>query len=207
MRANFFFFLLFLFLSLQSLQQRTRRGSWKGLGQSFGCGLDVDQKVICFGSNDLGQTNAPTDSQYTALSVGTCKSCAIDTEGKMSCWGYSGGGDENTYKVVSTSHSGVCSSSYTWAIDTNDELAYWGVSNSPDTAGTYKDVATGGADACAITTAGVVKCWGMNEEPTGASNFDSIYVETGSGSSAQACALTTEGKLTCWGNVFIPILE
>jgi hypothetical protein len=179
-----------------------------GLGQSFGCGLDVDQKIICFGYSDFQQTNAPTESApYTSLTVGACKSCAIDANDKMVCWGYGGGGvaSEESYKVVSTSNSGVCSSSFTWAIDINDEITMWGLPSPPTTSGPYKDVATGGNDACAITTGGAIECWGMTEDPPTSTNFSSVYGNQTNYNSTQACALTTSGQLACWGSLFIPV--
>jgi len=67
--------------------------------------------------------------------------------------------------------------------------------------GTFKEVAAGGNVACAISTAGSLECWGMDQDPPAGSNYVKVVADTD-----QACALTTEGKLTCWGNVFIPAL-
>ena len=52
----------------------------------FSCGLRSDGTITCWGSNDEGQTNAPS-GQFTSLSSGSAHSCGLRGDATIACWG------------------------------------------------------------------------------------------------------------------------
>jgi hypothetical protein len=174
------------------------------VGVNFGCGLNNSGQIVCFGDNNDYDDN-PSGSGYTSFDVGEIYSAAIDANGQMQCWGGSGycAASGMTFTKVSVDKSGQYSYPNTWAIDTDGQLHEWDFFSYEVTLeGTYKEVAAGGNVACAISTAGSLECWGMDQDPPAGSNFVKVVADTD-----QACALTTEDKVTCWGNTYIPLVD
>jgi alpha-tubulin suppressor-like RCC1 family protein len=124
-----------------------------------------------------------------SISVGFLSACALTTLGAVECWGDNSHGElgdgttttRSTPAVVTGLGSGVAS------------------------------ISAGLNQACAVTTAGAVLCWGDNTygqlgdgtrtnrlTPVGVSGLDSgvAKVTTGLGHS---CALTVAGGVKCWG--------
>ena len=57
------------------------------MGWGFVCGLRADGSISCAGSNDQGQTDAPT-GEFKQLSLqGSSAACALRTDGTVACWG------------------------------------------------------------------------------------------------------------------------
>lgn len=133
--------------------------------------------------------------------------------------------DESTYgtvAAVATSGSSICilidGVLKCWGDDSNGTVgngATSGFMTTPKTvnAGTsFSAVAmSGGGTACAITTSGVLKCWGSNfngsvgdgttankTSPTTIAS-GTLYSEISTGV-YHTCGITTANVLTCWGN-------
>jgi alpha-tubulin suppressor-like RCC1 family protein len=158
--------------------------------------------LFCWGSNtsgELGIAGAGTSvAVATASSLssgvssigpgGTIHRCAVQS-GAAHCWGYNGMGQlGNGSTVGSTVPVGV------------QGLASGVIA-----------VASGGHFACALTSAGGVKCWGDNglgQLGNNSTNWSPIPVDVqglSSGVAAiaaggvHACALMTTGGVKCWG--------
>ncbi|WP_419553561.1 hypothetical protein [Candidatus Poriferisodalis sp.] len=63
-------------------------------GYSHSCGLRVDEKVICWGSNHFGQADVPS-GLFTAVSAGGAHSCAVRIDMTLACWGSDSHGSTN----------------------------------------------------------------------------------------------------------------
>ena len=55
-------------------------------GGYHACGLRADGTIVCWGSNNHGQTDAP-DGFFSAVSAGNYFSCGLRTDGTITCWG------------------------------------------------------------------------------------------------------------------------
>ena len=129
---------------------------------------------FCWGTPDAGRSD-PGGPTYRAISVGYLHNCAVTTENKIRCWGYSqypgGGGPEP---------------------DLDRDL-----DNPPE--GDFLDVATGDHHTCGLTTSNSVVCWGSSHEGQATSpggRFTAI-----SAGDNHTCGLRPGGEAACWGGL------
>lgn len=173
-----------------------------GSGVDFGCALSDAGAVSCWGSNGHGQLgNGLRESSYTpvdvvglssgvsTIAVGGGHACALTSEGGVKCWGdgrYGQLGDGRTMSSMTP------------------------VDVSGLTSGVVA-VASGNIHSCALTDAGVVKCWGdnrtlqagrpgatMSSTPYTLTTLPSDITAIAAGGS-HSCALTSAGAALCWG--------
>ena len=128
--------------------------------------------------------------------AGGAFSCALTTAGGVKCWGYGGGWGSLGNASVENSATPVDVTGLTRGV---------------------VQIAVGIAHACALTTAGGVKCWGANVYGAlGNGTFASTYplgtatpgdvigltsdVAQISAGYFYTCAVTTSGGAKCWGN-------
>jgi len=187
---------------------------WKQMvaGDDYTCALNYGGQFYCWGWNQFGQLgdgttvdkDTPTrinsgdlsGKTITAIAAGQSHACAVDTSGRLYCWGTNGYGQLGDGTNV-ISHAPV-------------------LINGGDLAGkTVTAVAAGFYHACALTSEGKVYCWGRN-----------MYGEVGDGTTTQrdvpalasggdlagktvvaimadgyhTCAIDTNSRLYCWGN-------
>jgi alpha-tubulin suppressor-like RCC1 family protein/uncharacterized protein YjbI with pentapeptide repeats len=170
------------------------------------CALTTTGTVYCWGSNSKGQlgngttTNSstpvavtmPTGVTFTSLSVGSSHNCAIATTGTAYCWGgssvYQLGNNINqdrTTPVAVVMPAGV----------------------------TFTSIGAALNHTCAISSTGVVYCWGSNYRgelgigttpsdrpvPTSISMPTSVTFTALDVSNYHTCAISTAGAAYCWG--------
>jgi alpha-tubulin suppressor-like RCC1 family protein len=131
-------------------------------GELHTCALTTNGTVQCWGGNEYGQLGDGTDadsttpvtvmsdgenilSGVTAISAGAVHTCALTVSGTVKCWGLNGFGQ------LGNDSSGTGPHPTPVAVMIDDVL-------SDVTA-----ISSGGLHTCALTTAGMVKCWGLNE--------------------------------------------
>ncbi len=178
-------------------------------GQFHSCGLTAAGGVKCWGTNNsselgLGSAGSNVDlssvpldvvglsSGVVAIDVGRYHSCALTNVGGVKCWGYNFYGElgDNTTQDRSTPVDVIGATS--------------GI----------KAIALGHYHSCALTTGGIVKCWGANNDnefgDNGASGAEShIAVNAANGvtgalalavGASHGCVLTATGGMKCWGD-------
>ena len=170
-------------------------------GLDFTCAVMAGGGVKCWGANYFGQLGAGNTTRrstvdvvvglsgVTSISVGASHTCAVTDTGAAKCWGYNGGGgmgdgtliDRSTPVTVSGLSTGVA------AVAAGDA----------------------GAFSCALTTAGGVKCWGVNFVGPAADVYRLIPgdipgltsgITAITKGAAHTCALTSGGGVKCWGD-------
>ncbi|MBK6748121.1 hypothetical protein [Ottowia sp.] len=182
-------------------------------GQLHTCALSTAGTVTCWGLNWYGQLGNTTNngnsnpnpapqpvaglSSVVAIAAGDAHTCALTTSGAVTCWGLN-----NRGQLGNPTNSG----------NNNPNPA-----PQPVTGLSSGVVAiTANSDhTCALSTAGAVTCWGLNNRgqlgnPTNSGNSNpnpAPQPVTGLSSGVAAitagrlytCALTTSGAVTCWG--------
>jgi alpha-tubulin suppressor-like RCC1 family protein len=179
------------------------------------CALRTGGGIRCWGNNKYGQLgdgtaeirNVPVDVDGLSQGVGRVvtgwnHTCAVMGNGELKCWGW------NYYGQLGDETKATQSRPVNVRRLMEDAV----------------DVAPGWAHTCAVTAAGGVKCWGLNDSGQlgDGTNLDSIVplsitglrssllpppTADGSAGKAQAvtagafhaCALTSSGGVKCWG--------
>jgi alpha-tubulin suppressor-like RCC1 family protein len=178
----------------------------------------------------------------TALAAGWGHTCALTVAGGVLCWGYNQNGelgngttaDSSVPVPVTGLGTGVfaieAGDDHTCAILDTGEVECWGLNaygqlgdgtkisrDRPVVAGSFPggavSVAAGWGHTCALTAAGMVKCWGNHEYGqlgTGqAGEYRLVPVDVAglSGGALEitadggsACARLSGGEVKCWGN-------
>ncbi len=172
-------------------------------GLLHACALTVNGAIKCWGRNFEGQLGDGTNGNLRttpvdvsgfsdgaiAVSAGDTHTCAVTTAGGVRCWGRNAHGQlgdgTTTSRPVPADVPGLA-----------DEITA---------------IAAGVAHTCALTAAGSVKCWGLNEDgqlgdgTTESSTVPVGVVGLGSDVAAIAagfwhtCAVTMTGGVRCWG--------
>jgi alpha-tubulin suppressor-like RCC1 family protein len=155
------------------------------VGFQHSCVVTTAGGAKCWGSTPgNGTVNSPTPVDVLGLTIGVSAiaagesvTCALTNTGGVKCWG------QNTYGQLGNGSGG----------DSTIPVDVTGL-----TSGVIA-IATGEAQACALTTAGGVKCWGLNISPTpvDVAGLESGVLSISVGNPA-ICALTSSGGVKCW---------
>jgi alpha-tubulin suppressor-like RCC1 family protein len=166
------------------------------------CVVTIGGGVKCWGDNSTGglgdgtttASSTPVDvvglaSGVVAIAAGDRYTCALASGGGIRCWGY------NEFGQLGDG-------------TTRDRTSPVDVTGL---AGGVRAIDARGEHACALMTAGGVKCWGANlngQLGNGTTNSSAVPVDVAgltSGVTAIAvggehtCALASDGGLKCWG--------
>ena len=180
-------------------------------GHGYSCALHQTGNISCWGTNEDGQLGDGTNNNYssvpvkvqgiddaTAISASSWSSCAVHTDGNLSCWGTNSlgqlgngtGGTFHAHSPVPVKVTGI-----------DDATAI--------TTGGFID-----GHSCALHQAGSISCWGRNDfsqlgNGTGGNEEDMSLVPVKvqgiddataiSTSWTNSCALHQNGTISCWG--------
>lgn len=151
---------------------------------------------------------------YLAVCAGLDHSCAIDTVGRIVCWG------SDADLQVSTAPTGEgwteieCGERFTCAIDAVGAITCWGDDHfeegldadespiDPPSGTGFASLTVGVDHACAvegdIQIGGIAHCWGSNEFDKSEAPDTARYTSLAAGND-QTCGHSTENQFDCWG--------
>ena len=105
-------------------------------------------------------TDQQSTTQYSAVSAGSAHSCALRTDGTITCWGSNSNGQadppDGQYTAVTAGHDHSC------GLRTDGAITCWGgysVDHDPPP-GRYTAVTAGSSHSCGLRTDGAIICWG-----------------------------------------------
>ena len=180
-------------------------------GANHTCALQSEGTVTCWGFNESGQLGtgeitssitpvavtggALANKTVTQITAGQDHTCALISDGTITCWGYNGVGALGTGDLI----------------DSNVPVA---ITGGALTGKTVTQITAGSGHTCALLTDGTVACWGFNyagglgtgnttssETPVavsgGALTGETVAQITAGG--YHTCALISDGTVSCWG--------
>ena len=165
------------------------------------CAITAKGAAKCWGNNSWGELGDNTanesakpvgvyglNKRVKQISAGYTSTCAVTTKGAAKCWG------SNLYGQLGDNSTTT----------TGKPVNVYGLGSD------IKSVKAGGYHACALTTAGGVRCWGLNDEgqlgdnstisslkPVVVATADKMRVITSG--FEHTCAMTAKRAITCWG--------
>ena len=172
-------------------------------GGGHSCAIQIDQTIVCWGSNDYGQAASPPGT-FKAIDAGGLRTCAIRTDDVAVCWARTTTGEATAppgrLQAISAGGDHSC------GLKTDNTLACWGRNTqSPPfnvaPLGQYIAVSAGNTAgttwSCAVSVAGVITCWGYNSYGRG--NPPPGTFSTAGAGGTHGCALTLASSIACWG--------
>ncbi len=179
-------------------------------GGASTCVRTSNGEARCWGDNAHGSLGIGRDDPKTSaeplapyelgpvkgLFAGELASCAIRPDGKLLCWGSTG--------LVGWGNTGTL----------RDKISILYPFVATDAAGDVARVAIGRYFVCVLTTAGEVRCFGVNDKsqlglgntddqklPTTVRGLDGPATSIAASMGGEfACATTKSGAVFCWGN-------
>ena len=180
---------------------------------SGACGFKKDRQVVCWGSEDFGQTNPPAD-RFRQISAVHDFACGVRADGTVVCWGYSAQAvtlvPPGRFSQISVGYGGACGLLVDGRAQCWWARAWCGFNDSGEVScraddfkiteapsGRFSQVSAGTAHSCGLRSDGMAICWGYNgdgqtEAPSGRFNQVSAGVD-------HSCGLRADGEVICWG--------
>ena len=192
---------------------RVISGAW-ATGRGHTCAVVAEGQVLCWGDDNFGQLGngvaagtvtapagpvvLPAGTHATALAAGADHTCALLSNGQVSCWGRDTNGQLGDGSL---------------AVDVSAPSSTVVLPGGPSAYATA--IAAGDRHTCALLGSGGVTCWGDdaagqvgNGAVSGNVMSPSAPVVLPSGMAATAvaaggsstCAVLADGEVTCWGS-------
>jgi alpha-tubulin suppressor-like RCC1 family protein len=199
-------------LANKTVTQIATGGARIATGGGHTCALISDGTVTCWGWGNYGQlgagdtndSNIPVEvtggalanKTVTQIATGNGHTCALISDGTVTCWGW---GPDGQLGTGNNNNSNI-------------PVAVTGGALANET---VTQIATGGGHTCALISDGTVTCWGWGGDGrlgTGNNNNSNIPVAVTGGalanktvtqiatSNIHTCALISDGTVTCWGS-------
>ena len=179
-------------------------------GPAHTCVVDDAGALTCWGYNQDGQLNVPTDlGPVEDVAVGTFHTCALRITADISCWGWNGLMQTDVPRAVSDARAVAAGYATSCALRSTGVARCWGAALNRSDAGykpwrgngsTISQVSLGGVHGCALMDDASVICWGGNSNGESDVPVDLPSAVAVSAGDANSCAVLTDGEVRCWGS-------
>lgn len=174
-------------------------------GGYYSCMIDSDGSVLCWGSNDSGQTLVPPMlGRAHIISGGGFHTCAVQFDGEPRCWGDNTFGQSRIPPNLGHVQTISAGDHHTCSIQLDGNSTCWGKNDFsqatvPPALGPISAISAGGFHTCAIQQDGLATCWGDNSAGQLLVPSDLGPVQSISAGFKHTCAIRTDGQASCWG--------
>ena len=164
--------------------------------------------VVTWGQADTtGQSSTGTQpaTGYTAIASAEYHTCALHTDGAVTCWGVdvegSTGAPAGQFSAVTVGEVFSC------GVRTDGTITCWGNNDYGQTtapAGQFSALTAGLWHACGLRNDGTIDCWGANDRNTfrpdkGQTDAPAERFSAVTAGNAHSCGLRTDNSIECWG--------
>ena len=188
-------------VSAEHCEPACQLGSASSMTGLHQCAIKSDDSIICWGLNDRGQTDVPTNLIAKQVATGERHTCALKFDNTIHCWG---GNDKGQNDVPNglVAKQVVAGYKHTCVLKTDDTVQCWGLNSSRQTDVPpnliAKQIIAGYVHTCALKTDSTVQCWGANYN--GQKNVPSgLTAKRIIGGYYNVCALRLDNTVECWG--------
>ena len=167
------------------------------------CGVKTDGAVVCWGSDEHGQSTPPI-GKFATVSAEMNHTCGVRTDGLIACWGSIvdvDGFSVNLTQPPTGKFAAVSAGGYhTCGVRADASVACWGVDYdgqaTPPT-GEFASVSAGALHTCGVRTDASVACWGeVTREVSSPPSGELASVSAGH---RHTCGVRTDASVACWG--------
>lgn len=176
------------------------------LSSTHACAVSKSNVLRCWGNNDEGETNIPSDiGPVSQIGTGDGFTCALKTNSRVQCWGTNNVGQTTGPEQLGLAQNISTGSNFSCAIDSSSSTVCWGSNadgqlNVPSGLAPARFLSAGKAHVCALSYAGTVRCWGANQAGQISVPEDLKDVVQVSAGDFHTCSLNKRGKIACWGS-------
>jgi alpha-tubulin suppressor-like RCC1 family protein len=168
-------------------------------GRAHLCTLNIDNKIMCVGTNTSGQTDSP-EGVFIQISSGGSHSCALERDGSIVCWGRNDHGQSSPPEGEFTQIE--CGDLHSCGLKRDGSIECWGhdlhgQSNAPG-GNNFRKVSSGWFHNCAVRTDDSIVCWGHNVFGQSVSP-EGQFLEVSAGG-LHSCGVRSDLSVLCWGN-------
>lgn len=171
-------------------------------GDAHACGILDNGDILCWGSNQAGQLDAPTGGPFVHLAAGAGHTCALDDAGTAVCWGDNHFGQGSPPADVRFVHL-TAGELHTCGLLPDSTARCWGGDfdgqGSPPAGVAFADIAAGGLHTCGVTSSAEARCWGLDAGDRLMPPPDDAVLASLSTGPDVACGIRHDGLAQCWG--------
>jgi alpha-tubulin suppressor-like RCC1 family protein len=162
----------------------------------------VKGSIECYGDNQFGQASPPS-GLFSKVSAGRDTTCAIKSDGSVTCWG-----NEETGIVTGAPQaygfSSLSVGGYHACALRNKNVVCWGQDDygqisPPEPNMEFTNIACGNYHTCAVQANGYVVCWGNDGEKESTGYPPGMRFTEVTAGNGHSCALTVQRRAVCWG--------
>ena len=167
-------------------------------GARHACAITLAGEIACYGDNSVGQTQAPSGSDYTRISAFGDTTCA-QHNGEIVCWGTHPMTRPAT-GIRARSRAIAAGTAHTCTVRDGRGVGCWGdnaFGQFVAPAFLAERIVAGNAHSCGIGDGGKPQCWG--DAQRGATAAPTQPVRSLDAGELNNCAVDATGAGTCWG--------